>query len=278
MKGTLVLAVIGIAALIMIMPVSGAQPPGNEPFFIVSGNGGNSSFLSVPLNSSGANVFTNWAITFLENGSYSISYNGSTVMTGYADAGQVVNQSFPAPVGKQFSVSITFRGTSYTFHDIAQDSVSFASTQSVTVVTSYPGENQFLAVSSGQQGVLLYPNWKITIMADFPENFSIMENGGLVKSGTVQGTLAIPLILNSSTVSIQISVGGKVYSFDHEIITSIPIQKYYGPPPPSLEYTLSEYEYGIARAFVASTFAIMISLFTARKYLLEREKREAIRI
>jgi hypothetical protein len=31
-------------------------------------------------------------------------------------------------------------------------------------------------------------------------------------------------------------------------------------------------------AFVASAFAIIIALFTARKYLLEKERREIIRI
>ena len=38
--------------------------------------------------------------------------------------------------------------------------------------------------------------------------------------------------------------------------------------------TVQEYEYGIARAFVASLFAILISILSVRKWVIEREKRE----
>ncbi|EQD29093.1 hypothetical protein B1B_18773, partial [mine drainage metagenome] len=184
------------------------------------------------------------------------------------------NQSFPAQIGEQFNVTMTFQGIHYYFDDIARNSASFVNTQSVSVMTSYPGENQFLTVSSGEQGVLLYPDWEITLRADFPENYTIMENGGIVKSGTAQGITGIPLTVNGTTVSVEVSLGGKVYSYKNEFVANIPIQKYYGPKPPPLQFTLSQYEYGIARAFVASLFGIFISILSVRKWIIEREKRE----
>ena len=84
--------------------------------------------------------------------------------------------------------------------------------------------------------------------------------------------------VSGSSATVTIGLGNKIFKYSNEIIATVPIQKYYGPKPPPLQYTLSEYEYGIARAFVASAFAIIIALFTARKYLLEKERREVIRI
>ena len=84
--------------------------------------------------------------------------------------------------------------------------------------------------------------------------------------------------VSGSSATVTIGLGNKIFKYSNEIIATVPIQKYYGPKPPPLQYTLSEYEYGIARAFVASAFAIIIALFTARKYLLEKERWEVIRI
>ena len=109
-------------------------------------------------------------------------------------------------------------------------------------------------------------------------NYEIYLGGSLQKNGTIAGTDTVFLNITGSSASVTVQIGSNVYHFDNEIIARVPLQKYYGPKPPPLQYTLSEYEYGIARAFVASAFAIIIALLTARKYLLEKERREVVRI
>lgn len=269
--------VIGIVALfVMIVPLSNAQALNNQPFFIVSGNGDNSAFLSVPLNSSNVNVFTNWEIYFIQSGPYSMSYNGSVIKSGYADSGTVINQSFPANIGAVFNVSITFQGHNYHFNDIAQDSLSFINSQSVSVSTSYPGENQFLTASNGQEGVLLYPNWEITLRTDFKENYTITLNGGIVKSGEIDGITSIPLSVNGTTATVMVSLGGKVYTYRNEFIANIPLQKYYGPKGPQNTATFDDIIFGLLKGAIAVSVLGIIAYVSLFPVIKARKNRKPI--
>lgn len=269
--------VIGIVALfVMIVPLSNAQALNNQPFFIVSGNGDNSAFLSVPLNSSNVNVFTNWEIYFIQSGPYSMSYNGTVIKSGYADSGTVINQSFPANIGAVFNVSITFQGHNYHFNDIAQDSLSFINSQSVSVSTSYPGENQFLTASNGQEGVLLYPNWEITLRTDFKENYTITLNGGIVKSGEIDGITSIPLSVNGTTATVMVSLGGKVYTYRNEFIANIPLQKYYGPKGPQNTATFDDIIFGLLKGAIAVSVLGIIAYVSLFPVIKARKNRKPI--
>jgi hypothetical protein len=269
--------VIGIVALfIMIVPLSNAQALNNQSFFIVSGNGDNSAFLSVPLNSSNVNVFTNWEIYFIQSGPYSMSYNGTVIKSGYADSGTVINQSFPANIGAVFNVSITFQGHNYHFNDIAQDSLSFINSQSVSVSTSYPGENQFLTASNGQEGVLLYPNWEITLRTDFKENYTITLNGGIVKSGEIDGITSIPLSVNGTTATVMVSLGGKVYTYRNEFIANIPLQKYYGPKGPQNTATFDDIIFGLLKGAIAVSVLGIIAYVSLFPVIKARKNRKPI--
>ena len=269
--------VIGIVALfVMIVPLSNAQALNNQSFFIVSGNGDNSAFLSVPLNSSNVNVFTNWEIYFIQSGPYSMSYNGTVIKSGYADSGTVINQSFPANIGAVFNVSITFQGHNYHFNDIAQDSLSFINSQSVSVSTSYPGENQFLTASNGQEGVLLYPNWEITLRTDFKENYTITLNGGIVKSGEIDGITSIPLSVNGTTATVMVSLGGKVYTYRNEFIANIPLQKYYGPKGPQNTATFDDIIFGLLKGAIAVSVLGIIAYVSLFPVIKARKNRKPI--
>lgn len=269
--------VIGIVALfVMIVPLSNAQALNNQPFFIVSGNGDNSAFLSVPLNSSNVNVFTNWEICFIQSGPYSMSYNGTVIKSGYADSGTVINQSFPASIGAVFNVSITFQGHDYHFNDIAQDSLSFINSQSVSVSSSYPGENQFLTASNGQEGVLLYPNWEITLRTDFKENYTITLNGGIVKSGEIDGITSIPLSVNGTTATVMVSLGGKVYTYRNEFIANIPLQKYYGPKGPQNTATFDDIIFGLLKGAIAVSVLGIIAYVSLFPVIKARKNRKPI--
>ena len=270
--------VIGIVALfIMIVPLStAAQALNNQPFFIVSGNGDNSAFLSVPLNSSNVNVFTNWEICFIQSGPYSMSYNGTVIKSGYADSGTVINQSFPASIGATFNVSIAFQGHNYHFNEIAQDSLSFINSQSVSVSSSYPGENQFLTASNGQEGVLLYPNWEITLRTDFKENYTITLNGGIVKSGEIDGITSIPLSVNGTTATVMVSLGGKVYTYRNEFIANIPLQKYYGPKGPQNTATFDDIIFGLLKGAIAVSVLGIIAYVSLFPVIKARKNRKPI--
>lgn len=269
--------VIGIVALfVMIVPLSNAQALNSQPFFIVSGNGDNNAFLSVPLNSSNVNVFTNWEIYFVQSGPYSMSYNGSVIKSGYVDSGTIINQSFPASIGSAFNVSITFQGHAYYFNDIAQNTLSFINSQSVSVSTSYPGENQFLTVSNGQEGILLYPNWEITLRTDFKENYTITLNGGIVKSGAVDGITSIPLSVNGTTATVMVSLGGKVYTYRNEFIANIPLQKYYGPKGPQNTATFDDIIFGLFKGAISVSVLGIIAYVSLFPVIKARKNRKPI--
>jgi hypothetical protein len=268
--------IVGIVALVMAVPLSNAEAPNSQPFYIVSGNGDNTAYLSVPLNSSNVNVFTNWDIYFVQSGSYSMSYNGSVIRSGYVDSGAVLNQSFPSQIGSVFNVSLSFQGNAYYFHDIAQNSLSFINSQSVSVSTSYPGENQFLTVSDGQEGVLLYPNWEITLRTNFKENYTISLNGGTVKSGELDGITTIPITVNGTTATVMVALGGKVYNYEHEFIANIPLQKYYGPKGPQNTATFDDIIFGLLKGAIAVSVLGIIAYVSLFPVIKARKNRKPI--
>jgi len=269
--------IVGIVALfVMVVPLSNAEAPNSQPFYIVSGNGDNTSYLSVPLNSSNVNVFTNWDIYFVQAGSYSMSYNGSVIRSGYVDSGAVLNQSFPSQIGSVFNVSLSFQGNAYYFHDIAQNSLSFINSQSVSVSTSYPGENQFLTVSDGQEGVLLYPNWEITLRTNFKENYTISLNGGTVKSGEIDGITKIPIDVNGTTATVMVALGGKVYTYRNEFIANIPLQKYYGPKGPQNTATFDDIIFGLLKGAIAVSVLGIIAYVSLFPVIKARKNRKPI--
>ena len=89
------------------------------------------------------------------------------------------------------------------------------------------------------------------------------------------GNKNVSFNVSGSSVSVQVILGTKTYSYPNELISSVPIEKYYGPKPPAALYTYSQYEVGIAKGFVAAIFGVAIAMFSGRKYILEKEKREA---
>ena len=200
----------------------------------------------------------------------------SVIKSGYVDSGTIINQSFPASIGSAFNVSITFQGHAYYFNDIAQNTLSFINSQSVSVSTSYPGENQFLTVSNGQEGVLLYPNWEITLRTDFKENYTITLNGGIVKSGAVDGITNIPLSVNGTTATIMVSLGGKVYTYRNEFIANIPLQKYYGPKGPQNTATFDDIIFGLFKGAISVSVLGIIAYVSLFPVIKARKNRKPI--
>ena len=267
-----------------------SSAPGNSPE-IASSSGSTSQHVSiystfsgknedlyVPVNSSGILVYPDWHIYLYGSGSFTFSSNGTTIETGVSLGAFDFSYTFSGPSGSTANATLEFQGVAYTFKDTIIGPLSHHVIESVTVSSTYPGQDQFLSVSSGISGALMYPHWIATLQSSQNETYSILVNGQQIASGTVVGTKAVDFNVTGNTTSVSIGLGSHVYKYPNEIISTIPIQKYYGPKPPTLQYTFAEYEYGIIKAFIASLFAILIALFTAKKYLIEREKREVLRI
>jgi hypothetical protein len=263
---------------LLTMPAAYASAPPSPHVTVYSTYGSSNQDLYVPVNSSGIQVYPDWHVYLYGQGSFDFSINGSTVESGVSLGVFNFSYTWNLPGGAYANATLTFQGVSYRFSDIITGPLSNRVIQSVTVSSSYSGQDQFLTVSAGTSGALMYPHWIVSMESTQNESYSIYVNGQEIQSGYVYGSKTVDFNVSGSSASVIVGLGSKVYKYPKEFIATIPIQKYYGPKPPALQYTLAEYEYGIARAFVASAFAILISLFTARKYLLEKERREAIRI
>ena len=234
--------------------------------------------INIPVNSTGLQVYPVWHIQFFGSGSFTFSVNGSIVETGTSIGSYDITYTWNNTSGNVTNAVMVFQGVAYFFHDKIIGSLSSERIMSVFIVSSCSNQNQYLSVSSGQSGILMYPDWTITLQSTQATNYSIYINNKEVHSGSFAGQKEISENITTNTVTVSISIGKKIFNYPNEFVAHISIVKYYGPKPPPLQYTLSEYEFGIARAFVASAFAIIIALFTARKYLLEKERREVIRI
>ena len=239
---------------------------------------GKNEELYVPVNSSGILVYPDWHIWLYGSGSFTFSSNGTTIETGVSLGTFDFSYTFPGPSGSTANASLVFQGVTYAFSDTIIGPLSHHVIESVSVSSSYPGQDQFLTLSPGISGGLMYPHWVATLQSSENESYSILVNGQQIASGTVVGTKTVDFNVTGNVTSVSIGLGTHVYKYPDETIATVPIQKYYGPKPPTLQYTFAEYEYGIIKAFVASLFAILIALFTAKKYLIEKERREVLRI
>ena len=287
------LTVLILGTITIMIASAGAgqyQVPGNSPA-IASSSGSTSQHVSiystfsgkneelyVPVNSSGILVYPDWHIWLYGSGSFTFSSNGTTIETGVSLGTFDFSYTFPGPSGSTANASLVFQGVTYTFSDTIIGPLSHHVIESVSVSSSYPGQDQFLTLSPGISGGLMYPHWVATLQSSENESYSILVNGQQIASGTVVGTKTVDFNVTGNVTSVSIGLGTHVYKYPDETIATVPIQKYYGPKPPTLQYTFAEYEYGIIKAFVASLFAILIALFTAKKYLIEKERREVLRI
>ena len=267
------LAFIALIGLIFL-PVADASPAPSGHVVIYSSYEGPSEYLFVPVNSSGITVYPDWHIYLFGQGSFSFAVNGTMVETGQSVTEYNLTYNFNVPSGTTINASLDFMGTVYTFADVITGPLSGQIADHVSISSSYPGQNQFFTVSPGTAGALMYPDWTIDIETSLNQSYTVTLNGQAMLSGHVSGSKTLEMNVSGTSATVIVVVGKSVFQFPHEIIAGIPIQKYYGPTPPPLQYTLSQYEYGIARAFVASLFGIFISILSVRKWIIEREKRE----
>ena len=243
-----------------------------QPIFVLSSISGSAQELYVPLNSTGVEAYPDWNITFLQSGSFSIVYNGSLLESGIATPGYSISHYFPMHT---ISVYILFAGSNYSFsHVNIIGQLSSTVTQYASVMSSFPGQNQYLSALPGQQGVLMYSDWNPSMYSSINSSYSVTVDAHIQYQGFISGHRYLSLNFSVSPVTVVITIGSRTFSFPDEIIATVPLQHYYGPKPPPLIYTTAQYESGLERAFAASIFGVVISILSVRKFVIEREKRE----
>ena len=231
-------------------------------------------YLYVPLNSSGISVFPLWEIYLYGNGNFKLTINNTVVESGVVVNNIHIKYDWTAGKGNRTTAILNFDNTNYSFNDILSGPLNDQVIQSVTVTSVLKGQNQVLAAESNVSGDLMFPTWTVAFHSTQRLNYSIYIKGKVIESGSVLGNKNVTFNVSGSSVSVQVILGTKTYSYPNELISSVPIEKYYGPKPPAARYTLTQYEYGIARAFVASLFTVLVLLLSERKIIIEREKRE----
>ncbi|MHB1507484.1 MAG: hypothetical protein ACYCUZ_05445 [Cuniculiplasma sp.] len=159
-----------------------------------------------------------------------------------------------------------------------QAQASQANITCVFLSSSLPGQSQFLTVSDNVSGALLYPDLSIRLISSSSTPYRIYVNGKEVSSGNVSGIRDVGYNISSGTskVSITVQLGQKSWNYPNELVSSMPVSKYYGPRPPVAQYTYFQYEEAIVKGFVAALFGVAIAMFSGRRFILEKEKREAI--
>ncbi|MHB1439996.1 MAG: hypothetical protein ACYCSO_05160 [Cuniculiplasma sp.] len=258
--------------------VASSQGTTSRHVVIFSACTGATESIFVPVNSTGLQVYPIFHVRLYGVGHFNWAVNGSLVESGYSLGTFNFTYPFTLPVGGDTHATLTFGSATYSFNDITTGELTNQIIETAQVSSYYPGQPQFLTVADGVSGALMYPHWEVTLRSTQNVSYSIFLNSQQLLVGHVLGKKVLEFNVSSNSATVTIGLGKKIFKYPNELISSVPVQKYYGPKPPPLAYTLSQYEFGIARAFVASAFAIIIALFTARKYLLEKERREVIGI
>ncbi|MGP6220972.1 hypothetical protein [Caldiplasma sukawensis] len=271
-KTILMAGLIGLLFILNVSPVSASQS--SQHVVIYSTYGSSNEELYVPVNSSGQMVYPDWHIYLYGSGSFKLIVNGSIIESGYSTSSYKFSYVWNLPGGSYANATLIFGSISYSFNDVITGPLSNRIIESVSVSSYCPGQDQFLTVSPGTSGALMYTHWILNMQSSQNVSYSLYVNGQDLMNGYVYGSKTVDFNVSGSTATVTIGLGSKIYKFPNELIASVPIQKYYGPKPPSLAYTVAEYEMGIARAFVASFFSVLIGILSVRKWVIEREKRE----
>ena len=236
---------------------------------------GNNQLLYVPVNSTGIQVYPYWNISLYGTGQYGFFVNNNEIKTGfiggYGNFQYEFNRSVPT-----INAKLVYNGITYTFSNLTMDgALTDRSTQSIQISSYYPGQNQFLTVKPGTQAALMYPDWIVSMSSNFNESYEIFVNGQNVSKGSVLGSRTIEFNVSQKIANVTVVFGNSKYQYNHEIIASIPLQKYYGPAPAKDTYTNSEVENLLIDAFISTVFALSVAILVVYRFISSRRKRRA---
>jgi hypothetical protein len=144
----------------------------------------------------------------------------------------------------------------------------------VVVTSTYPGQDQILALQPGKSGELSYPEWNILLESSNNESYNIYENGLKVASGNVLGSKAVYLNVTGNTTSVIVSLGTHVFNYKDELVAHIPISQYYKPKPPPLVATALDVAISFVRGIVIVFLAVLSGMMLSRRYIMAKKDME----
>jgi hypothetical protein len=268
----LVIVFLMIFSIVSEVPANSAFEPDSTapPALSVTSHIGH-EILYLPENSSNLDMFYIWNITIFQNKAFTISVYGITVSTG---AGPI---SISENVSKYTEVNVTIKigSTTYSYSDISIIGVPpQIGIYNVIVTSTYPGQDQTLAVKQGVSGQLTYPKWNILLESSNNESYSIYDNGLLINSGHVLGSKNIDLNITGNTTSVIISLGTHIFNYKNELVAHIPISQYYKPKPPPLVATALDVAISFVRGIVIVFLAILSGMMLSRRYIMAKKDME----
>ena len=258
---------------LLTMPTAYASAPPSPHVTIYSTYKSSNQDLYVPVNSTGLQVYPDWHVYLYGQGSFDFTINGSTVESGVSLGVFNFSYTWNLPGGAYANATLTFQGVSYRFSDIITGPLSNRVIQSVTVSSSYSGQDQFLTVAAGTSGALMYPHWIVTMQSTTNESYSVYLNGQELMSGYVYGSKTVDFNVSGSSATVTIGLGSGVYTYKNEIIATVPIQKYYQAPQPPLVATEIGVITAVGSGAVIFAVWVLIGTFTVRPWIMDRMKR-----
>lgn len=228
--------------------------------------------LLVPLNSSGAAVYPVWHIQLYGKGSFSLSVNGTVVDSGFSTGSFNLTYTF---VGTRAKAVFDFN-VQYTFNDQIVPELSDHSIQSVYVYSCYPGQSQFLTVQNGVSGALMYTRWTAILQSTQNVSFSVYVGNQNLLTGYFTGSKDITFNVTGSTASVIIGVGKTVYKYPSELISTVPVSKYYGPKPPLDTATFLDEVFAAVKGVFGIFPALLLSYIGVKPLVIARKERTPV--
>lgn len=226
----------------------------------------------VPLNSSGFAVYPIWHIFLYGNGAFTLLADGSQVESGFSTGAYNLSYTF---TGGYANATLIFNGK-YTFHDSISSELTDHNIQSVQVYSSYPGQAQFLTVQNGVSGALMYTYWTAILQSTQNVTYSVYLGGQSLVSGSFVGTKIINFNVTGSSATVTIGVGKEIYKYPSESISSVPIQKYYAPKPPSDVATFLDEIFTAIKGVVGIFPAMILSYIGVKPLVIARKERTPV--
>ena len=251
--------------------MSAAQPHPSQ-LQVTSHIPGKNQELFLPSNNSNIQMYPDWNISIYASQSFSITVNGKILNSGSGPIEIHENMS----LYKTVNMNITIGTTTYHYSNIQIIGLPpQIAIYSVSAISHYTGQSQYLTAHPGQSGTLMYPIWEITMLASNNVSYSIRDNGLKIASGHILGKKTIEFNVSGNTTSVTVSLGSHIYNFNNELIARVPLQKYYAPPAPPLIYSLAQYERGLIVAAISSFMSFGIGIVIIGKYVREKEATQA---
>ena len=266
------IAAVLLFSLILIPGVAHTPSSSSPQLQVYTSIGNQQEYLYVPVNSTGVNAFPVWHID-VTGGDYKIYVDGNVSTSGIGPYIVTLNLSGYSKV----TVGVTIGSTTYSFtNETILQSQPTTSIGDVFIYSTMKGQQQELTVLPGQSGMLMYQNWTVELGTSSSEQYSIFVGSQIASSGTVNGQKDIFLNFSKGPVTVTVGLGNHLYNFTNELIATVPLNKYYAPPGPTLIASAGVVAEAVAVGGVVFSIFIVIGATVIRPWAISRLERKPL--